>query len=117
MSNYKLVTAKGLVEFVLSQPTEREFCFATDYDGKAGIDNIWDGDKSSLGNWRGIKKTRLFDCDVILVGQFGTFAHAIIDARYMDVEEIVGDMELFFKNSVDTLQNNMVCLNTSGELM
>ena len=93
---YRLVTAKELAEFMYNQPLEQEFSFAIHYTIIPGEDIL--DEKYYPEDWFGIKKTKVFGCDTILVGQYGTFAHTIIDAEHMDISEISEEMERFFAN-------------------
>ena len=99
MSAYKLITAKELAAFIYNQPLDVEYSFATSFDTLPGTDEF--DESCDPESWHGIKKTRLFDCDVIVAGQYGTFANTIIDAEYMDIEEISEAMERFFDDWVD----------------
>ena len=122
MSAYKIMTARGLAEFIMEQPLDEEYFFATVFDvsqKEPGAIPIELEESCDPENWYGIKKMQVFDRDVILMGMGGQFAHTIIDAEDLYLEDLARDIRAYFENwifeGVKLAGEKIVCLRLEDE--
>jgi len=112
-ARYMLINGDDLATFIVDKELGEEYSFATEYPEELTANDWAD---SVLSNWYGIMKTRIFDADVIIVGQFG----GGFDSRVFTIEngcDYLGeDLSGYINETIEdgTTTENYVCLDTKA---
>ena len=113
-NRYRLVNGDELAKFIMSKNFDDIYGFAAEYPEDSGPDEWNDSDVS---NWYGICKTRIFDADVVMVGNYGGGYDVMGFSLESDGECLGGDLERYFDEWImdGTTIKGLVCLDTAPQ--
>lgn len=101
---YRFVKVKDFINEILEAPMETSYDFTTD----SCVEDLWHNEPTE---WYGIKKTSMFDIDVICIGYYGGY-HLMVRDIYADsFEHNVAELEDMFSYLNISLDDN-ICVES-----
>ena len=111
-NKYKLMNGKKLADFVLSKDYDEEYYFAADYP-EEGIN---EDNQHDISGWYGIKRSKQFDADVVMVGYMGGGSCMMFDIGEAG-EYLADDLERYIEHIINegVPIEGLVCVQLENE--